>query len=108
MNPDSRTAQAHRGAERTELAAQARASVTAGTLRARALAAVVAAGDRGLTVLEALDVLGLPERKRWSLAPRLPELVREGYAVKSDRVADGCAAYVSTAAGRAWVEQVAA
>ena len=102
--PDTATAQAHRGAVGTELVAQARASVTAGTLRARLLSALVGAGDRGLTVWEALDVLGLPERKRWSVAPRFPELVRGGFAVKSDRVADGCAAYAVTEAGRAWAE----
>lgn len=107
MNPTTPTAQAHADAGTTERAAQKRASLFAGSLRGRALAAITAAGDRGLTVVEALDALGLPERRRYSLAPRLPELLREGY-VRKGEVRDDCIAYVATAAGRAWAEDVAA
>lgn len=105
--PTASVAQAHRTAGHTERAAQAKAARMAGTLRGRLLAALVDAGDDGLTVLEALDVLGLPERKRYSAAPRFPELVREGYAVKTTTVRDECCAYRATAAGRAWVARAA-
>lgn len=101
MNPTAPSAQSHADAGPSERAAQQRASIFAGPLRSRALLAIVYAGDRGLTVLEALDVLRLPERKRYSLAPRLPELLREGYVRKGD-VRDDCCAYIATAAGRAW------
>lgn len=108
MNPTAAIAQAHRDAGSTEVDAQRRASRFAGTLRGRLLAALVDAGPRGLTVLEALDVLELPERKRYSLAPRFPELVREGWAVKTDAAFDGCAIYAATDAGAAWVARAAA
>jgi hypothetical protein len=107
MNVTDTTAQAHAGAESTELAAQRRASRMAGSLRARALAAIVEAGDDGLTVTELLSALWLPDRRRYSLAPRLSELLREGYVVKGE-VREDCVAYVATAAGYAWAEQVAA
>jgi hypothetical protein len=107
MTATSPIAQAHADAGPTEQAARQRASRFAGTLRGRALAAVAAAGDRGLTVLEALDALGLPERRRYSLAPRFPELVREGYVTKG-AVREDCTAYVATAAGRSWAEGRAA
>lgn len=91
-------AQAHRDAGPSELAAKKRASRFAGSLRGRALAAIVAAGDDGLTVLEALDVLGLPERRRYSLAPRLSELLDDGRVEKGE-IRDECVAYVATEAG---------
>jgi hypothetical protein len=102
------TAQAHADAGPTELAARRRASRFAGTLRGRLLAAVVAAGDMGLTVPEALEGLNLPERRRYSVAPRFPELVRDGYVTKSLFVRDGFAAYVATDAGHAWAASAAA
>jgi polyferredoxin len=104
MNPARPQAQAHADAGPTELAARRKAAPVAGKLRGQVLAAVVAAGDFGLTVPEALEGLNLPERKRYSLAPRLPELVRDGYVVKSLISRDGFAAYVATAAGIAWAE----
>jgi hypothetical protein len=104
VNPTSPIAQAHADAGPTELAAQRRASVMAGSLRGRALAAIVEAGDRGLTVVEALAALHLPERKRYSAAPRLSELERLGY-VRKGEVRDDCVSYVSTAAGRAWASE---
>ena len=107
MNVTSPQAQAHADAGPTELAARRRASHVSGTLRGRALAAVAAAGDDGLTVSEALDALGLPERRRYSLAPRFPELLREGYVTKG-AVREDCVAYVCTSAGHAWAEGQAA
>jgi hypothetical protein len=107
MKVTTPTAQAHADAGPTELAAKRRASRMAGTLRGRALAAVVAAGDDGLTVTEALSVLWLPDRRRYSLAPRFSELLREGFVVKGE-VREDCVAYVATAAGLAWAEDVAA
>jgi hypothetical protein len=105
VNPTTPTAQAHADAGPTELAARRRASRMAGTLRGRVLAAVAAAGDMGLTIAEVLEGLNLPERKRYSAAPRLSELVREGYVEKSDMVREDCVAYVATAAGLAWAER---
>lgn len=102
-DPESPKAQAHADAGPTELAARRRASRMAGSLRGQALAAIVAAGDFGLTVEEALEALRLPERRRFSLAPRFPELVRDGYAEKSDLVRANHVAYVATEAGRSWV-----
>jgi hypothetical protein len=107
MKVNTPTAQAHANADSTELAAQLRASRMAGTLRVRALAAIVEAGDDGLTVMELLSALWLPDRRRYSLAPRLSELLREGYVVKGE-VREDCVAYVATAAGRAWAEDAAA
>lgn len=103
MQPTSNTAAAHTDAGPSERAAQRRASRMAGSLRSRVLTAVVVAGDLGLTVEEALEGLDLPERRRFSLAPRLSELLREGFVEKSPQVRDGFVAYVATDAGRAWV-----
>jgi hypothetical protein len=108
MTVEIQTAQAHHGAGETERAAQRRASKFAGTLRGRLLAAVAAAGDVGLTVPEALEGLNLPERRRYSVAPRFPELVREGYVRKSAQVREDHVAYVATAAGIEWAETEAA
>ena len=95
-------AQAHADAGGTETAARDRIAPKAGKLRGRLLAAVVEAGDDGLTIWEALDALDLPERRRYSLAPRFPELVRDGYLTKTSMVRDDCAAYVATDLGREW------
>lgn len=68
-------AQAHRGADVTEREARDRAATTAGVLRVRVLAAIVAAGDRGLTSLEAWRVVapdGTPGQ--YSISPRITEL----------------------------------
>lgn len=102
--PTSPGAQAHHNAGPTELSARRRIAPRAGHLRGRVLAAVVAAGDLGLTVDEALEGLNLPERRRFSVAPRFSELLREGYVEKSTLVRDKHVAYVATAAGRAWAE----
>jgi hypothetical protein len=104
LPPDSATAQAHRNAGPTELDARRRASRMAGTLRGRVLAAVAAAGDMGLTVAEAMEGLNLPERKRYSVAPRFSELIHEGYVMKTAVVRENHAVYVATAAGLAWAE----
>lgn len=94
------TAAAHINAGPSERAAQRRAARMAGSLRSRVLAAVVVAGEHGLTVDEALEGLDLPERKRFSVAPRFSELLREGLVEKSPQVRDGFQAYVATEAGR--------
>ncbi len=107
MNPLAPVAQAHANAGPTELAAAARASIRAGSLRGKALLSVVASGDRGLTVPEALEALRLPERRRYSLAPRFPELLHEGY-VRKGEVREDHVAYVATEAGRAWAAREAA
>lgn len=105
MNPTDPTAQSHADAGPTELSARQRIAPRAGHLRGRVLAAVVAAGDLGLTVDEAMEGLNLPERRRFSVAPRFSELLREGYVEKSTLVRDKHVAYVSTATGRAWAER---
>ncbi len=99
-------AQAHREATPTEQAAQRKIAPVAGKIRGNALLAIVAAGDRGLTVTEALAVLDMPERRRYSLAPRFTELKQGGYVV--DHVAparDGGGAFTATGKGRAWARE---
>lgn len=64
------------------------------------LSALCHAGERGLTCLEALEALGLPERKRYSVAPRLSVLMRHrGFAELTGEQRDDCQAYRVTDAG---------
>lgn len=103
------TAQAHADAGPTELAARNRIAPKAGQLRGRVLRLVVLCGEhRGLTATEAyatyVELWGEPKGGLYSLAPRLSELEREGYVIKGE-TRDARAAYVATAAGRAWVER---
>lgn len=101
-------AAAHINAGPSERAAQRRAARMAGSLRSRVLAAVVVAGELGLTLEEALEGLDLPERKRYSVAPRLSELLNEGLVEKSPQVREGFVAYTATEAGRDEFPSVAA
>jgi sugar-specific transcriptional regulator TrmB len=71
------TTPVHRDAGETETAAARRASKFAATLEGRVLAAVVAAGDQGLTAKEAREALGLPVERHYSVAPRLSALKRK-------------------------------
>lgn len=102
------TAQAHADATGTELAAQRKASRFAGTLRGKVLAVAAERGDNGVTVLEAVEALGIDECRRYSIAPRLPELVRLGYLTKTSNSRADCAVCVATGAGIAWAAGVAA
>lgn len=101
-SPTASTAQAHRDASPTELAAKRRAARFAGTLRGRLLHLIADAGDAGLTATEAFDlyvaVHGEPSGGLYSLAPRASELERAGY-VSKEWVRDRRAAYVITAEG---------
>ena len=106
-SPLRAVAQAHADAGPTERAARTRAAIRAGSLRGRALVAIAEAGDRGLTIEEAMRVLGIPERRRYGLAPRLSELVHDGYATASRELVRGRSmAYVATAEGDAWARRL--
>lgn len=60
----------HRGVE-TSIEAAEYIAPRVGTLQAKALSAIRAAGERGLTALELADALGVD---RWSIQPRTTEL----------------------------------
>jgi hypothetical protein len=99
-------AQAHANATPTERAARERVAPVAGKLRGDALLAIVRFGEHGLTVSEALGVLGLPERRRYSLAPRFTELKQDGYVVDHHAPArSGGATFTATEKGRAWAQE---
>jgi len=99
--------QAHRDAGETETAARDRIAPKVGQLKARVLHALTEAGEQGLTATEATEAIGYTLDRLYSVAPRLPELVRGGYAAVTARRGDR-QVYVATAAGIAWAEQVAA
>ena len=99
------TAPTHINATATETAAARRASKWAESLEAKVLAAVIAAGDDGLTAQEARIALGLPVEKLYSAAPRLSALKRKGWVQPTGTSRDNFMAYRATAAGR---RQVAA
>jgi hypothetical protein len=94
------TTPTHRDPAPTEAAAARRASSFAESLEGRVLAAVVAAGDRGLTAREAREVLGLPVEKQYSVSPRLSALVRKSLLEPSGDARDSFMVYTSTPAGR--------
>lgn len=110
-------AQAHNGAGTAEGEARDRMAPKVGTIRGRVLQMVVAAGDRGMTALETVDAYGVGRLRRYSIAPRLSELVFEGYLVDSGRTrretteegveiigAPRQIVYIATDLGRAWAE----
>jgi hypothetical protein len=97
------TAQAHADAGPTELAAQRRIAPIAGKLRGRVLAAVAAAGDDGLTAVEATEALHYNMAQLYSVAPRFAELIRDGYVRVGGRRGDR-QFYVATEAGTAWAQ----
>ena len=97
------SAAAHVDAGRSERAAQRRASRFAETLEGRVLAAVVAAGDEGLTAREAREALGLPVERHYSVAPRLSALKRKKLVAPTRIVRDHFQAYVATPAARGLV-----
>ena len=101
MTPTSATVPTPRTPGATEVAAAKRASRWAESLEARVLAATVAAGDRGLTARESLDVLSLPSDKLYSAAPRFSAMKRKGWVELTDRVRCNYGVYVATTAGRA-------
>lgn len=94
------TAPVHTEAGPSELAAAKRAARFAKTLEGRVLAAVIAAGDQGLTAKEARESLGLPVERHYSVAPRLSALKAKELVQPTDMVRDHYQAYVATAAGR--------
>jgi hypothetical protein len=96
-------AQAHADAGGTERAARDRIAPKAGQLRGRVLAAVAAAGNEGLTAVEATEALGYNMAQLYSVAPRFAELIRQGYVLVGGRRGDR-QFYVATAAGSAWAE----
>ena len=98
------TAPTHADPTRTEAAAAKRVGRYAATLEARVLAAVVQAGEAGLTAQEAREALGFPIERHYSVAPRLSALKKKGLVEPTDIVRDHFAAYTATPAGRAQVE----
>ena len=96
-------AQAHADAGATERAARDRIAPRAGNLRGRVLAAVAAAGENGLTAVEATEVLHYNMAQLYSVAPRFAELIRDGYVRVGGRRGDR-QFYVATPAGLAWAE----
>ena len=107
MHVEIQSAQAHHGAGSTERASRDRIAPKAGKLRGDILLALAAAGNRGLTATEATEVVGRDMAQLYSVAPRLPELVRQGYAFVWGRRGDR-QVYVASEAGRAWAKDVAA
>lgn len=95
------TAPVHADATRTEKAAARRAARFAATLEGRVLAAVVQAGEDGLTADEARQALGLPVERHYSVAPRLSAMKRKGWVEATGHARDNYGVYVATTAGRA-------
>jgi hypothetical protein len=67
---------------RTSRAALAAIRPFADTLRIIAFQAIHSAGDHGMTALEVVDASG---RERWSIAPRISELVSDKAVINSGR-----------------------
>lgn len=97
------TAPAHVDAGRSETAAAKRAARFAATLEGRVLAAVVAAGEKGLTAREAREKLGIPVERHYSVAPRLSALKAKKLVEPTTMVRDHFQAYRATAAARGQV-----
>lgn len=94
----------HEDATATEKAAAKRAAKWAETLEAKVLAAVVHAGDEGLTAKEAREQLGLPVEKHYSVAPRLSAMRKhKGLVELTGQSRDDHQAYRATPAGRALI-----
>lgn len=87
------TAPTHADATATETAAAKRAGKWAESLEAKVLAAVIAAGDDGLTAQEARIALGLPVERLYSVAPRLSALKRKRLVQSTGMVRDRFQAY---------------
>lgn len=112
-SPERAEGQAHRGAGVAEKAARDRIAPQAGTIRGRLLVLLVRSGVRGLTAVEAVvayrEAYG-ETRLLYSIAPRLSELVAEGYAGTTGtrrRVTEASPAreaYAATDAGRRWAQ----
>lgn len=94
------TVPTHATATPTEAAASRRASTWASSLEARVLAAVVAAGDDGLTAQEARIALGMPVEKLYSVSPRLSAMKRKGWVEPTGTARDNFQAYRATDVGR--------
>ena len=88
------SAPVHADAGASEQAAARRAARFAASLEGRVLDAVIAAGEDGLTALEARLVLGLPVEKQYSVSPRLSALKKKGLVRPTATVRDGYQAYV--------------
>lgn len=88
----------------TERDAGRRASTWAATLEAKVLAVVVAAGEDGLTAVEAREALGMGVERQYSVAPRLSVMARhKGWVEPTGEARGNYQAYRATAAGRAQV-----
>jgi hypothetical protein len=94
------TAPVHASAGPTERAAQRKAARFAETLEGRVLAAVIEAGQRGLTAKEAREKLGIPVERHYSVAPRLSALKAKKLVEPTAMARDNFQAYIATSAGR--------
>jgi hypothetical protein len=72
----------HRHAHDTERIAAEMVRPRTGTLRAKALVTIAAAGENGLTHGELAETTG---ERHYSIAPRVTELVDQGWIVDSGR-----------------------
>lgn len=85
-NPARPAAAAHVDAAPGEANAARLVAYKAGTIRHRVLAHLIQAGPRGTTAIEAWEWYRArysPMTERYSVAPRLSELVTDGWAVKT-------------------------
>jgi len=110
-SPARAEGQAHRRAGVAEKAARDRIAPQAGTIRGRLLVLLVDSGGLGLTAVEAVGAYKTAhgeERWLYSIAPRLSELVRDGYAEMSGSRRRTTAespsreVYTATEAGARW------
>ncbi|WP_166535074.1 hypothetical protein [Blastococcus xanthinilyticus] len=84
--PSRPGAAAHAGAAAGEAGAARLVAYRAGTIRGHVLAHLIEVGPRGTTAIEAWDwyrATHSPTTERYSVAPRLSELVADGWAVKT-------------------------
>lgn len=85
-NPGRPVAAQHADADRGEANAARLVAYKAGKIRARVLEHLVDAGPRGTTAIEAwhwYQATYFPTTERYSVAPRLSEMVGDGWAVKT-------------------------
>jgi hypothetical protein len=85
-NPARPVAAAHADAAPGELQAARLVASKAGTIRARVLEHLVEVGPRGTTAIEAWEwyrATYSPTTERYSVAPRLSEMVGDGWAAKT-------------------------
>lgn len=110
-SPARAEGKAHRRAGVAEKAARDRIAPQAGTIRGRLLILLVDSGGLGLTAVEAVAAYKTAhgeERWLYSIAPRLSELVADGYAQmtgsrrRTTQESPSREVYIATDAGARW------